>query len=449
MNMTSMRRFSVFAAVLLSVSTAALGQFQFAGQNNIDVAFGVPNENSLFVLDGDSGNQLWRRTESNGFGWAATAHPDISGNGRPDIVVTAPAGGGLAPGRVVALRGTDGALLWTCTYGTPDAHFGIGIGVIPDQNRDEVADVIVAMLSETDPSGEVGVLLSGKTGNVLMLVPGPVAPLLSATRAGELKLRPLDLDHSGSVDMLDVNIVIAAAVGHNDPTADVDFSGTVDIDDLLIVLNAAHSPSPSPPAQLLPGQYVLLSLEDPLRYNDGWEVVPFAGKPFQPTPASEPCAAEMDAARLAALEWMRHRMSPPGTINPFTWNAWLLQGDMLRDRFYAALGALNACRANLGLPPLQPGDLLKKPGQSPLSPPSPPLPPPPPPSPNECPLDNSYPPPTPSSGSPLDRCFNQLQTNILVCITCRDLNLAAEGYPDCLERAKTLFRTCKAREVSQ
>jgi hypothetical protein len=42
-----------------------------------------------------------------------------------------------------------------------------------------------------------------------------------------------------------------------------------------------------------------------------------------------------------------------------------------------------------------------------------------------------------------------MQNNILVCITCRDLRLATEGYGDCLERAKAIYRACKSRVVGQ
>lgn len=37
-----------------------------------------------------------------------------------------------------------------------------------------------------------------------------------------------------------------------------------------------------------------------------------------------------------------------------------------------------------------------------------------------------------------------MQNNILACMTCRDLHLVTEAYGDCLERAKAIYRGCKA-----
>ncbi len=194
-------------------------------------------------------------------------------------------------------------------------------------------------------------------------------------RSGLFAFKTKDLDGSGVVDIADA-IIVSQATSTNDLAADIDFGGTVDVDDLLKVIDEVFTPNP---AQLLPGQYGLLSLEDPLRYNDGYELVALVAQPFQATPPSDPCAAERDAARLAALEWARHLKSPPGSWNPLdpstwsAWNAWRERADMLRDRFHAAMAALNACLAGQGLPPVKPGDLLKP---RPTTPPPPPPPPP-------------------------------------------------------------------------
>jgi hypothetical protein len=36
-----------------------------------------------------------------------------------------------------------------------------------------------------------------------------------------------------------------------------------------------------------------------------------------------------------------------------------------------------------------------------------------------------------------------MQTNFLLCITCRDLSLSSESYADCLERARAIFAACR------
>ncbi len=408
--------FLVSAAAAVATAVFAYGQIDLSNDGRLEVAFGSPGAGSFLVLDGASGGELWRVTGSGSFGWAATAHPDIDGDGRPDVLVAAPGDQNASTGRVVALRGGDGTTLWECAHGAPQARFGLGLGVVPDQDGDQVADLVVAMLSEDDPSGEVGVVVSARTGSVHRTEPGPMASVLTALR----KQAP----SSGALPKRSSSVLVVPPPGCG-------------------------------------GEFPLLSLEDPLRYNDGERIVAAAkgaSDGFQPTPQSVPCWAEYDAARLAKLEWARHMLAAPfGLIFSLkAWREWSLRADQPRDRFYYTLAVLNACRAQHGLRPLSkeeilgPGKLEGAPGpstQPAADPPAPPCPPPPPGSPSQCPLDDSYPPPAPSPGSPQDPCFNQLETNILVCLACRDLNLAAESYSDCLERAKRIFLDCRGRVV--
>jgi len=426
---------SVVAATIgvAASCTTAWGQVDLTGDGRIEVVFGEPVTNELVVLDGATGAGLWRRAGSDLFGWAASAHPDVSGDGLADVIVSAPGAGVGGPGKVQALRGFDGQVLWSCEFGAASAKFGLGLGVIPDQDSDGTADILVAMLS-SDPSGETAVLLSGKTGAVLTTAAGPVAVLLDSTRRGTFKFRTKDLDGSGVVDVIDAGLVVLAAES-NDIAADVDFSGAVDDVDLIKVIDEIVAPAI---AGLTPGQYILLLLEDPLLYNDGFQLVALASQGFQPTSPSEPCAAALDAARIAALAWARQLISPPGSLNPFDWNVWIQAVNMLRDRFYADLAVLNACRAGLGLPPLTPPDLTRPNRPSPPPPPQPPPP-------TDCPLSETYPPPTPLPGSPQDPCFNQLQTNFLLCQACFDPSTYTKSYADCLERAKAIFHACRVQ----
>ncbi len=155
----------------MAAATGAHGQADLTGDGRIEVAFGSPESASLAILNGTSGQELWRVTDTYMFGWAATAHPDIDGDGLADVVVTSPGADETSVGKVMALRGGDGTALWTCTFGNPVARFGLGLGVIPDQDSDKVPDLLIAMLSN-DPSGETAVLVSGKSGRVLATAPG-------------------------------------------------------------------------------------------------------------------------------------------------------------------------------------------------------------------------------------------------------------------------------------
>jgi hypothetical protein len=269
--------------------------------------------------------------------------------------------------------------------------------------------------------------------------------------------RSKDLNASGVVDAADA-LLVAAAAGSPQMKADIDFSGAVDFDDVAKVLDEAILPS-EPPLSAI--HYSLLAVEDPYRFNEGYAVLAIAASQIVPTPPSNPCAGLEDEARLALLEWMRMLKSVPGSLNPFTRNEWRERVAQARDRWLVALAALNRCRTEHGLPSLKPPDFLdpslqhppevlppSPPPPPPLPPPTPPPPPPPlqpvPPA-EGCPLDGSYPPPTPLPGSPTDACFNQWQNNIFVCIACRSLASSNEGYGDCLERAKAIYRACKGQ----
>ncbi len=295
--------------VIIVAGVPAMGQVDLTGDGKIEIALGNPGDGRLTILDGASGQQLWSATDMDMFGWAVSAHPDVDSDGLADVLVSAPGTGAAVPGRVVAMRGSDGAVLWTCTFGPPVARFGLGLGVIPDQDGDGVVDLLVAMLSN-DSSGEAVVLVSGKKGTVLSTVPGPFPTLLSATRTGQYVFKPKDLNRSGVVDGEDIASVVSA-LGSRVDAVDFDFSGTVDSDDLMIIIEEMTIASPMP---MLPGEYALLSLEDPLRYNDGYSVVALTLQPGTPAPPDHPCAAEYEAMRQAARDWANHMLTAP--INP-------------------------------------------------------------------------------------------------------------------------------------
>jgi outer membrane protein assembly factor BamB len=83
--------------------TPAIADFRGIGQS--DVAFSVWEERSIVMVDGRSGNILWRHPTAapNMQGVSAA---DLDGEGLPDVVAAS------LDGHVYGLRGRDGAVLW-------------------------------------------------------------------------------------------------------------------------------------------------------------------------------------------------------------------------------------------------------------------------------------------------------------------------------------------------
>jgi len=447
------------AFALLALTGQAGAQVDFTGDGNFEIAFceigsGERANGEIVVHHGSTGNVMWSHSGAPGslLGWAATAHPDIDGDGLADVLVTAPGAGAEGPGEVRALRGLDGTLLWSTTYGLASAKFGLGVGVVPDQNADGVPDVVVAMLSDDYP-GDTAVLLDGVTGAVLARAPGPVAAVLAGSRAGTFKFKSADLDGSGVVDEMD-GVAIVLAIGTSTESADLNFSSTVDCADLDIVMNEMTGAGAPAPTRL-----DLLLLVDPLLYNEGFtwtlEGDPPPGVPAPRFRIPHQCASLADAYREALQNYYHHMHAiplPPLTSNPWDnaryllalW-AWEERRQTLQERMNAASAALNACLASVGLPPAKPHE-VRPPNidrDPPVLPPSPPPAPLPVPPDNECLLDASYPPQPPSPGAPQDACYNQLETNIIVCGVCHRNSMSNESYARCLERAKQIYRTCK------
>lgn len=420
----------------LLLASVASAQVDLNGDGMIDAVIHGEFGDDILVHDGTTGQTLWSRSGPSLYGWAVTAHPDIDGDGLRDLIVTMP--GGNAPGsggEVHALRGLDGQVLWTRQYGEADNRFGFGIGVVPDQNYDGCADVLVAMLSD-EPAGETAVLLSGLTGEVLATEPGPVASLLDAARRGSLRFRPADLDNSGEVEAADAVLVITA-VGTPTPDADLDFDGDVDVSDIDAVLDGMNDIGAGGSSTW---EYVKLSVIDPALYNDGYQMIPLlvGYTMMQDDQPDYPCEAEYRAAKQAALEYANAVADVPWW-HPWDYPAWDARVRSARQLWHDAKADLQDCLASHDLPPWIPG--------MPLDPP----PPPPDPVPDPggggggpdsgCPLDDSSPPPTPTDPD-MDPCFNQMTTNFLLCITCRSHGVSSEPYEECLQRARDFQAQC-------
>jgi hypothetical protein len=448
------------AAAALAIGGSAMAQVDLTGDGHLELVLCEPASHRVTVMDGGSATVIWQRISTGQFGWAATAHPDLNGDGLPDVVISAPSFDGATSGKLLALGGTDGAPIWEVSYGAATASFGVGLGVVPDQDSDGVPDILVSMRSET-VSGEATALVSARSGVVRGYVLEPLAAMLSAVRSGAFAFRSKDINRSGSVDIDDA-LQVVGLIGSSIVTADTDFSGSVDADDVFNVLDEVGTTAQSPPQ--VP-DFGILAIEDPYRFNEGYAVIAGAAASGVHSPPAGPCADLEEAARLRALAWAR-KVASWNPLDPLSWWEWSHEVAQARDEFESALAALNACRAQHGLPPKRKRDFLdgeltnedppvlpaapapNAPAPQPMPGPSPqPLPLPPPPS-DRCPLDESFPPPTPLPGSPTDPCLNQWENNTFACMTCRSLAVTAEGYGDCLERAKAQYRSCRDRAAA-
>jgi len=439
----------------------ALGQVDLNGDGRIEVAFAEPSEGQqakgfFSVLDGSTGMEIWRRSGPplSGFGWAATAHPDIDGDGLADVIVTAVGTGGAVSGSVYAFRGLDGQLLWSRPFGQAGAGFGLGVGVVPDQDGDGVSDLIVAMLSNDAP-GEVGVLVSGRSGAVWAAAVGRVADLLQSTRLGT-RFPRADVDGSGQVDWADLTSV-ANQIGTNSPSADINVDGVVDDGDVVMLIDEIMIPlDPNP--TLSPLDFRLFSLIDPILYNDGHVLIPLEylarggrgpGRPPAggPNPPPSPCADLHQQVLDAGIEWVRHATRFIKAY--FDHETWKRELKRLRDRYNDLKNRLNDCLAREGYNPFDPKNPNIFTPTTPLNPPPLPGTTPPPIGPGgaPCPLGNSFPPPPQPPGSPTPPCAAQLESNTLSCQACQKFNTSNEPFDACMQRAKEIFDECRRQSA--
>lgn len=143
--------------------------------------------------------------DGDGFGSIVRAIPDVDGDRKDDIAVSAPrhrdASGGVR-GAVFVYSGKSGAFLWRAV-GNLGSEFGASVSGSPDLDGDTHGDVLVGAPADDD-SGSVYVF-SGKTGNLLGVLGGEA----KGDRFGAAVHGPGDFDRDRSND------IVVGAPGHD------------------------------------------------------------------------------------------------------------------------------------------------------------------------------------------------------------------------------------------
>jgi FG-GAP repeat len=142
---------------LPSFGAAVAGGQDLNGDGKPDFAIGAPLQNSLsgaaYIFNGSNGTLQRRlRATSHGmakFGSSVALSPDLSGDGRPDILVGVPdiAVNGLQnAGEVLIFRGSNGRLFRTLTSEEPTAVAGFGYAVTTgDFNGDGTPETVIGV----------------------------------------------------------------------------------------------------------------------------------------------------------------------------------------------------------------------------------------------------------------------------------------------------------------
>ncbi len=241
-------------------SCARLGDLTRDGVS--EFAIGALGTSAFYVYDGRTRALLFRvvsSQRSSGLGFSIAGTSDLTGDGIPDLLVSAPFwhdSAGVIVGRVEIRSGTDGSIAriheGENRSSFQNDNFGWSIAVLGDADSDGVADYAIGAWAHG--SGQEGRLYvySGATGAELHRLDGEQ----SGDWMGYALARGGDLDHDGRGDLLvglpnhgtsyqgrlsarsgadlaEITRVDGSPNGHLGvqvaPAADVDHDGTLDL----------------------------------------------------------------------------------------------------------------------------------------------------------------------------------------------------------------------------
>jgi len=132
---------------------------------------GMSDAGAVYVYSGADGSILHHFVgayQQQALGWSVAA-ADLNGDGVPDILAGCSDIGTANNGRVYAWSGVTGAVLYEITVSF-DTHFGESIEVIPDQDGDQIPDLLIGASDtyvNSDPFVGTVDLRSGADGTFL------------------------------------------------------------------------------------------------------------------------------------------------------------------------------------------------------------------------------------------------------------------------------------------
>ena len=139
----------------------------------------VPFVGRVYAYSGSTGDVIWNlpgESESDYFGRQLAPLGDLNKDGINDVVISSDfhsGPGGVESGKVFAVDGATGTVLWTRDGETAGDRFGANVGGIDDIDGDDKADVLVGAFLHDDPDDPGGenhgkvYVLSGGTGKEL------------------------------------------------------------------------------------------------------------------------------------------------------------------------------------------------------------------------------------------------------------------------------------------
>jgi hypothetical protein len=157
---------------LPSFGSAVAGGKDLDNDGTPDFTVGAPllkiNQGAVFIYKGSDGTLLRRLTSPDrqtfaSFGAAVILSDDVTGDGRPDVLVGAPEqdlGDLRNAGKVYVFRGANGRLFTTLTSEVTQAFAGFGFALATaDFNGDEILETVIGVPFQTadimDPHGDI------------------------------------------------------------------------------------------------------------------------------------------------------------------------------------------------------------------------------------------------------------------------------------------------------